>query len=132
MAVLFNAGDQLPVIPLVDVVGKAGSGSPAHIGATALNAGVTFGLTVTVYVVVVPHCPLFGVNVYTPLAVLLTVAGLQVPVIPFEEVAGKVTTEAPAQIVVLVPKEKVGTILGLTVTCNVVPNTHPGPVALKV
>ena len=62
---------------------------------------------------------------------MLTTAGLQVPVIPLDELAGKVTTVAPAQIVVLVPKEKVGTILGLTVTSNVVPNTHPGPVAVK-
>jgi hypothetical protein len=62
---------------------------------------------------------------------LLTVAGLHVPVIPLVEVAGNVTTEAPAQIVVLVPKEKVGVILGFTVTSKVVPNTHPGPVAVK-
>ena len=55
VAVLFRAGDQVPVIPLLDVVGNAGSEVPAHIGATAVNVGVTFGLTVIVNVVVVAH-----------------------------------------------------------------------------
>lgn len=62
---------------------------------------------------------------------MLTTAGLQVPVIPLVDLAGNVTTEAPSQIVVLVPKGKSGTIFGLTVTLNVVPATHPGPVAVK-
>jgi len=53
--VLFNAGDQVPVNPLVDVVGSAVSVAPEHIGATAANAGVIFGLTVMVNVVVVAH-----------------------------------------------------------------------------
>ena len=60
---LFNAGAQVPVIPLVDVVGKGASTAPEHIGATAANVGVIFGLTVMVSVVVVPHCPAAGVNV---------------------------------------------------------------------
>ena len=63
--------------------------------------------------------------------VLLTTAGLQVPVIPLDELTGNVTTEAPSQIEVLVPKGKVGTIFGFTVTLKVVPSTHPGPVAVK-
>ena len=52
---LFSAGDQLPVIPLVEVVGKADKVAPEQIGATAVNVGVTFGLTVMVKVVVVAH-----------------------------------------------------------------------------
>ena len=63
--------------------------------------------------------------------VLLTTAGFQVPVIPLDEPAGKVTTVAPSQIVVLVPKGKVGTIFGFTVTLSVVPCTHPADVAVK-
>ena len=55
----------MPVIPFVDVVGKVGTLPPAQIVAVVpkLKVGVTFGLTVTVNVVVVPHCPAFGVNV---------------------------------------------------------------------
>ena len=45
----------MPVMPLVDVVGSAVRVVPEHIGATALNVGVMFGLTVIVTVVVVAH-----------------------------------------------------------------------------
>ena len=55
VVVLFKAGAQVPAIPLVDVVGNAVSVAPEQIGATALNVGVTFGLTVIVNVVVVAH-----------------------------------------------------------------------------
>ena len=57
------AGDHVPVIPFVDVVGKAGITSPAQYGPTASNVGVTFGSTVIVKVVVVAHKPAVGVNV---------------------------------------------------------------------
>ena len=63
MVVLSKAGLQVPVIPLVDVVGKAESVAPEQIGAIALNVGVTFGLTVTVNVAVVAHSDAAGVNV---------------------------------------------------------------------
>ena len=53
----------MPVIPLFDVVGKAVSVAPEHIGVTALNVGVMFGLTVIVSVADVAHCPAVGVNV---------------------------------------------------------------------
>ena len=55
MAVLFKAGAQVPVNPLVEVVGSAVSVAPEHIGATALKVGVMFGLTVMVNVAVVAH-----------------------------------------------------------------------------
>ena len=63
VVVLSKAGDQVPVIPLVEVVGKADKVAPEQIGATALNVGVIFGLTVIVNVVVVAHCPAVGVKV---------------------------------------------------------------------
>ena len=63
VAVLFSAGDQVPVIPLVDVVGNGVKTVPEQIGATAANVGVMFGLTVMVKVVVVAHCPAVGVKV---------------------------------------------------------------------
>ena len=52
---MFNAGAQLPVIPLVDVVGNAAKVPPEQIATTGLNVGVTFALTVIVNVVVVAH-----------------------------------------------------------------------------
>ena len=63
MAVLFNAGAQVPVIPLLDVVGKAAITAPEQIAATGVNVGITFELTVIVSVVVVAHSPAVGVNV---------------------------------------------------------------------
>ena len=63
VAVLSKAGDQVPVMPLLDVVGNADKVAPEQIGATAVNVGVMFGLTVIVSVVVVAHCPAVGVNV---------------------------------------------------------------------
>jgi hypothetical protein len=55
VAVLFSAGVQLPVMPLLDVVGSAVRVAPEQIGATALNVGVMFGFTTIVNVVVVAH-----------------------------------------------------------------------------
>ena len=63
VAVLFSAGAQVPVIPLLEVVGSAVSAVPEQIGATALKVGVILGLTTIVNVVVVAHCPAVGVNV---------------------------------------------------------------------
>lgn len=64
VAVLFKAGDQIPVIPLLEVVGNGFKVAPAQIGATALKAGmILFGLTVIVSVVFEAHCPVVGVNV---------------------------------------------------------------------
>ena len=63
VAVLFSAGDQVPVMPLLDVVGNGLSVAPEQIGATAVNVGVMFGLTTIVKVVVVAHCPAVGVKV---------------------------------------------------------------------
>ena len=53
-------------MPLVDVVGKAGTAPPAQMVSVVpkLNAGVAFVLTVTVKVVPVAHCAAPGVNVY--------------------------------------------------------------------
>ena len=50
-------------MPLVDVVGNADKVAPEQIGATALNVGVMFGLTVIINIAVVAHCPAVGVKV---------------------------------------------------------------------
>lgn len=64
VAVLFIAGDQVPVILLFEVVGKAAKVSPMQIGATAVNVGVAgVEFTFIVIVVVVAHCPAVGVKV---------------------------------------------------------------------
>ena len=52
---MFSAGAHVPVIPLMDVVGRAVNVAPEQIGATAVNVGMMFGLTVIVNVVVVAH-----------------------------------------------------------------------------
>ena len=59
------AGLQVPVMPFVEVVGNVGMDAPAQIVELVpkLNEGVIFGLTVTVNVVEVAHCPVPGVNV---------------------------------------------------------------------
>ena len=52
-----SAGDHVPVIgvALVDDVGNGDNVAPEQIGATGLNVGVMFGLTVIIKVVVVAH-----------------------------------------------------------------------------
>jgi hypothetical protein len=60
---LSKAGNQVPVYPLREVVGKALNVPPAQIGATAVNVGVIFGCTVIVSDAVVAHCPAVGVKV---------------------------------------------------------------------
>ena len=57
VAVLFKAGAQVPVMPLVDVVGSAAKAAPEHIGATAVKAGVINGSIVTEVVTVIPGQP---------------------------------------------------------------------------
>ena len=52
VAKLFNAGDHVPVMPLLEVVGNAANAAPVHIGATAVKVGVIPEVTVTVVVFV--------------------------------------------------------------------------------
>ena len=40
--VLFKAGDHIPVIEFVEVVGKAANVAPEHIDAMAVKLGTTF------------------------------------------------------------------------------------------
>jgi len=115
---LTNAGDQLPVIPLSDVVGNVGATVPEQIGAIEAKVGVMFGVTVTSIVAVVAHWPASGVNVYVPLVILLTTAGDQVPVIPLSDVVGNIGAAVPEQIGAIAAK--VGVTFGITVMSSVV------------
>ena len=62
---MFNAGDQIPVIGVafVEDVANGDKVPPEQMGATALNVGVIFGLTVIVKMLVVAHCPAVGIKV---------------------------------------------------------------------
>lgn len=121
-------------MPFVEVVGSAGTVPPAHMvdEVPKSNAGVMFGLTVTLKVATVAHCPASGVKVYVADAWLSTIAGFQTPVIPLSEVAGKEGTAPPLQMTSEVPKLNVGGIFGLTVTVNVVVVAHCPDVGVKV
>ena len=90
------AGLHVPVMPLLDVVGKAAIAAPLQYGPTAANVGVMFGLMVIVNWAVVAQRPAVGVNVYVVVAVLL-IAGLHVPVMPLLDVVGKAAIVAPLQ-----------------------------------
>lgn len=63
MAVLFKAGDQVPEIPLLEVMGKGLSAVPAQTAVTGLKVGMVLGFTVMVRLAVVAHWPAFGVKV---------------------------------------------------------------------
>jgi hypothetical protein len=63
VAKLLSAGDHVPVIPFVDVVGNAASASPEQIAATAVKVGVALLFTTIVNAVKAAHCPVVGVNV---------------------------------------------------------------------
>ena len=52
VAVLVNAGVQIPLTPLLEVVGKGDNVAPEQMDDTGLKVGVTFELTVTVNVAV--------------------------------------------------------------------------------
>ena len=106
---------------MFEVVGKADKVAPEQIGATAVNVGVTFGLTVIVNVVVVAHCPAVGVKVYVVVAVLSN-AGDHEPVMPLVEVVGSAVSVAPEQIGATALN--VGVTFGLTVIVNVVVVAH--------
>jgi len=126
--------DSMYQTPLVDVVDKVGTVLLAQIirEVPKLNAGVRIGLTVTVNVIDAAHCPGFGVNVYTPELVLLTVEGLQVPLIPFVELLGRVGTVPDPQMIRLVPNANVGVVRGITVIVLVIGLAHCPPVGVNV
>jgi hypothetical protein len=65
-----------------------------------------------------------------PVVVLLTVAGLHVPVIPLLEVTGNTGAGAPLHIGAIAVK--VGTTFGLTVTVNVAVLAQRPAVGVKV
>jgi hypothetical protein len=130
VVLLTIAGFQVPVIELLEVVGKIGAVAPLQIGGIVAKTGIIFGLTVIVILVGTTHIPDVGVNVYVPVVVLSTVVGFQVPVIPFIEVVGKIGATAPLQIEVAIVN--VGVIIGFTVTVIVGDVAHCPVLGTKV
>jgi hypothetical protein len=60
----FNAGSQVPLIPLLDVVGRTNVVSPTQIGPSWVNVGKVTGITSTVRPeLVAAHWPVAGTNV---------------------------------------------------------------------
>ena len=90
VAVLLNAGDHVPVMPLLEVVGNVIAGVPLHIAGMAVKVGVIWLVITMSMVTTAPHCPASGVNVYVavPVVAVLIVAGLQVPVMLLLDVNG--------------------------------------------
>jgi hypothetical protein len=122
VVVLLTAGDHVPVMLLLEVVGRIND-PPLQIGATCVNVGVTFGFTVTDIVVVVAQAPEAGVKVYVVVDVLFT-AGDHVPVILLLEVSGSVN-DPPLQIGATCVK--VGITGGLTVKLYVLIKVYVSP-----
>ena len=129
VAVLLIAGDQVPVIPLFDVVGNADKVAPEQIEFTCVNVGVGFGLTEIVIFAIVAHSPKVGVNTYVVVAVL-SIAGDHVPVIPLFDVVGNADKVTPEQIAATCVK--VGVTFGYTVIVIVAVVAHNPPVGVNV
>ena len=55
LAVLIVAGDQVPVMPFVEVVGNEAGVAPTQYGPACVKVGVTLALTTTVIVADVAH-----------------------------------------------------------------------------
>jgi hypothetical protein len=85
------AGLHFPVIPVVEMAGRAGPMLLWHNGPMAANSGVTGAVISISNVAILAHSPLSGVKVYVaiPEVTVEIVAGLQVPLIPLVEVAGR-------------------------------------------
>ena len=130
--VLIVAGLQVPVIPLVEVVGSAGGVLFWQSGPIAVNAGVICGSIVMINVAGIAHCPADGVKVYVVVVAIavLIIAGLHVPVMPLVEVVGNAGAtlfwhNGPIGV-------NAGVICGSTVIINVPLIAHCPAVGVKV
>jgi hypothetical protein len=96
--VLSKTGLQLPVMPLILVVGNTASADPSHIGATDVNVGIILPLLTPIVIVAIEaHSVTAGVKVYV-VVVVLSNAGVHVPVIPLVLVVGNALNVPPVQI----------------------------------
>ena len=121
VALLFKAGDHVPVIPLFDVVGNGNKVPPAQMAGTCVKLGCVFGFTKMVIVPSEAHCPPLGVKVYVVVKELFK-AGVQVPVMPLFDVVGNGNKVPPAQI--LGACVKLGVMIGFTTMVMLVVVPH--------
>ena len=125
------AGLQVPLMPLIEVIGNTGATAPTHTAGIAAKVGVVRAVTVMLNVAVVAQRPAVGVNVYMVIpAVVVLTAGLQVPVMPLVEVVGNTGAAAPAQTAGIAAK--IGVIGAVTVMLNVVFVAHCPVVGVNV
>ena len=92
------AGNQVPLILLVEVNGKNGSLLPLQISVRGAKFGIALSIMVCEIEIESAQYSTFGVKVYVPDFVLFIVAGNQVPLIPFVEIEGKIDAILPLQI----------------------------------
>src|SRR5205085_12267480 len=119
-------------MPLADVKGSVGAVAPLHIVYDdGLNVCVICGVTVTVTDAVVAHESFPTLRSSVLVAVLLTVDGLHVPVMPLADVKGSVGAVAPLHIV-YDDGLNVGVICGVTVTVTDAVVAHEEPVGVNV
>src|SRR3954447_10728872 len=85
-----DAGLQVPVTPSIEDAGNDGATEFSHNGPIWVNVGVICVATVIFSANPIPHCPAFGVKVYSvvPTVFVLMVAGFHVPMIPLVDVNG--------------------------------------------
>ena len=57
------AGDHVPVMPLVEVVGKIGAILPIQIAGIAVNVGIVLKVTVIILLKILAQLLLFGVKI---------------------------------------------------------------------
>ena len=93
---LLIAGDHVPVILFVELLGNVLIVVPEQNGPTCVKTGLVLGVIIILIVCVVAQSPAVGVQVYQLVAVLLS-AGDQVPVILFVELEEKTGIVAPLQ-----------------------------------
>jgi hypothetical protein len=108
-------------MPLLEVVGKALKLAPEHIALTAVNVGVTFGLTVTTSAVLVAEQPLDPVTVteYEPASVAVMACVVSPVLQRYDEPELAVKTTLPPEQKVIGPPAvivAVGNALTVTVT----------------
>ena len=84
------AGDHVPVMPLIDLTGRAGGALFWQSGPIWVNVGVIAAVTLIFIVAGAAHgSGEVKVYVVVPVFAVLIAAGLQVPVKPLIEVAGR-------------------------------------------
>jgi len=117
-------------MPLSETVRRIGAVVPSQNGEIKLKVGTVSGVILIAIVTGSAQVPAEGVKTYEPDAELLTKAGLQVPLIPFNEVVGSNGAVVPRQKFAIA--ENVGVKRGFTVIVKIVAEAHCPPFGVKL